>query len=146
VKSSRAGITVLATPLLADGEWHSLTELGKVIAPALPNDADLEQEASGLASQMNCERQGIRGRDDQQVRWRLDLYLDREVQGHDRGNFKAGADTVLRALVGLRSFQALLIQPGQYLNPAQRYWIDKALQLTKEKINEDNPERPAQGS
>lgn len=137
--SSRArfnkGATTALYPLLSDGEWHSLDEVTELVKPFLKT-GDPELGASELASGMNCERMGIRGRKDQQVRWRPDLYLEASQRGHDRANLKMGSEVVLRALTGIRSFQQLAVQPGQQLNPAQRYWLDKALALVNGHIAE----------
>lgn len=128
------GATTALYPLLADGEWHYLEEVAAAVQPFLAS-GDPMIAASEIASGMNCERMGIRGRDDQQVRWRPDLYLEAGEKGHDRSHLKMGAEVVLRALVSLRSFQQLAVQPGQQLNPAQRYWLDKALALVKAEVN-----------
>jgi hypothetical protein len=111
-----------------------MEEVATIIKPFLKS-GELSQGTSSIASDMSCERMGIRGREDQQIRWRPDLYLERLETGHDRANIKMGAEIVLRALAGLRSFQQLAVQPGQQLNPAQRYWLDKALALVKEHVN-----------
>jgi hypothetical protein len=113
--------------MLSDGEWHSLAELSKVLS-------EDEKTASEMASQMRLERMGLRGRDDQQVRWRPDLYLESDQKGHEKSQFTSGSDAVLKGLLGLRSFQQLIVQPGQLLNPAQRYWLDRALKMTGERI------------
>ena len=137
--SSRArfnkGATTALYPLLSDGEWHPLDEVVRLVEPFL-RSGELRLGASELASGMNCERMGIRGRGDQQVRWRPDLYLEATQRGHDRANLKMGAEVVLRALSGLRSFQHLATDPGQQLNPAQRYWLDKSLEMLGKRIAE----------
>jgi hypothetical protein len=123
----KKGATAALLPLLSDGEWHPLAELAKLLS-------EDEKTASEMASQMRLERMGLRGRDDQQVRWRPDLYLESDQRGHEKSQFTSGADSVLKGLLGLRSFQQLIVQPGQLLNPAQRYWLDRALKMTGERI------------
>jgi hypothetical protein len=132
---NRFGLTRAILPALADGEWHLITEIAELAKPFVL-EGDSMAAATEMASQLKCERMGIRGRDDQQIRWRPDLYLEQAEAGHERIQFHSGATAVLRALLGLRSFQELIVQPGQQLNPAQRYWLDKALQMTNARIAE----------
>jgi hypothetical protein len=133
---ARTGVTAALLPILADGEWHTLAEVEATVRPFVVEGGNVQEAASEMASSLKCERMGIRGRNDQQVRWRPDLYLESNEATHERGNFKAGADTLLKALLGIRSFQQLIVQPGQQLNPAQRYWLDKALRMTGARIAE----------
>jgi hypothetical protein len=133
----RTGATAAVIAFLADGDWHKITEIDAILKPyGVTGSADASSAGSDVASQLRCERMGIKGRDDQQVRWRPDVFLENSEKGHERQNFSAGASAVLKALLGLRSFQQLLVQPGQQLNPAQRFWLDKALAMTAEKIGE----------
>lgn len=131
----KSGATAALLPLLGDGEWHPLTEVATALLPFLAEGVDPERAASDMASQLRCERMGIRGRDDQQVRFRPDLYLDQTQDGHERSQLHQGAMLAIMALVGLRSFQQLAVHPGQTLNPAQRFWLDKALALVKDEVN-----------
>jgi hypothetical protein len=131
----KIGATAATLPLLADGDWHPLSEVGQVIEQFIIDGTRPEEAASYITSQLRVERMGLRGREDQQVRLRPDLYFG-DSQGHERLQMRAGADMVLRALLGLRSFQQLVARPGQQLNPAQRYWLDKALQITGQRIAE----------
>jgi hypothetical protein len=146
----KVGATSVLMSILTDGEWHDQSELAEALTPFVMNGTPLIA-ASELASQLRCERMGMHGHRDNKFRWRPDVYLEQEEKGHERGQFKAGAAAVLAALIGIRSFQAVAAHPGQLLNPTQRYWLDKMMQLANDRIkgveaDDGDDQRPAQGT